>query len=707
MRRQPKRKARKARKAHAERVWYSRRRAKNKVDWAGANPGDAFRTSLSYHQQLKGRQILFAGCTKAVQNAVRHAGVSADGGYTPKTKPQLGPLYTRYPTTLSACAVQGLTAFLEYREVAPGNVLRDVMSSYLEHPAAVDHVDVDPDLYKKLVLRTVDVIQTRLLLHDLGASPGLNSIEFYRLFACSQQTLSFSSLPQIIEAVVLYGDLLPDLSDLDLHPTTSFVFDRLTSVSAPFQFSLAEAERNSHVWIGEDWVRALARAVARLLPRSHSFGLPRIRGPEDRGEHSPERGLPLFEWASHGTPRGDRVPPLGGPRPPALFDPPTVIERAMEGLGVTVASGPGVAGAKPAETELSKTINDLRETMAKASGKGEKWENPRADHVEREGRENSFQRGSIEGTPTDGHSVDVRWQGQPIAEGDLYDRPLALSDDLDAVSELTAEADPLVRELRQLLYLNTTYPLHVERHRTSGALDPSRLALTDVSAAVFRQYRLREEADPRGNPVVLVACDGSGSLTADQMRMAKLFVTAWLLSTAKTGVQLLAGLYHSGNVHGQLNMPLIQWIYHPHKSAALGNLDAVRGVASLPPSGTGAQSDALSLAFMLEEARTLARGKMIYLILISDTAWNRCSQRANSGEEEMVTLFSAAAEEFSGRLHTTLVALGVTKECGLETLVDRMVTVSPDELKNPSVVASSIGTMVASCMRERRKGLRR
>jgi hypothetical protein len=434
--------------------------------------------------------------------------------------------------------------------------------------------------------------------------------------------------------------------------------------------------------------------------------MPRVHGPEGPNDHPPERGLPLFEWATHGMPQGESVPPLGGPRPPTLLDPPTVVDRAMEGMGFTTVQGPPGIRANAEKDEVTKTIEDLRDTMAKAAGKGESWENPRSDHVEQETRNNTFQRGSIEGTPTDGHSVDVRWQGKPIAEGDLYDRPLALSDDLDEVANLTEEAQPLARELRQLLYPNTTYPLHVERHRTSGALDPSRLALTDVSAAVFRQYRLREEADPRGNPTLLLACDGSGSLTAEQMHMAKLLVTGCLMSTAKIGVQLLAGLYHSGNVHGQLNMPLIQWIYHPQKSAARGNLDAVRGVASLPPSGTGAQSDALSLAFMLEEARALARGKMIYLILISDTAWNRCSPKANSGEEEMVTLFSAAADEFGNRLHTTLVALGITRECGLEGLVDQMVTVSPDDLKKPAAVASKIGTMVASCMRERRKSLR-
>ena len=61
--------------------------------------------------------------------------------------------------------------------------------------------------------------------------------------------------------------------------------------------------------------------------------------------------------------------------------------------------------------------------------------------------------------------------------------------------------------------------------------------------------------------MVLIACDGSGSLNHKQMQMLKLL--AWLESTAKSEIQVLAGLYHSGSIRPGVSGPLVQWIYHP------------------------------------------------------------------------------------------------------------------------------------------------
>ena len=102
---------------------------------------------------------------------------------------------------------------------------------------------------------------------------------------------------------------------------------------------------------------------------------------------------------------------------------------------------------------------------------------------------------------------------------------------------------------------------------------------------------------------------------------------------------------------------------------------------ALPDSGTGAQSDALSLAFILNEARQIARGNMIYLIVISDTAWNRSFDNEKSGFEEVRSYFENVYDEMGDKLHTTLVALGVSTETGFEDLLDRVIAVSSEELK--------------------------
>ncbi len=74
-----------------------------------------------------------------------------------------------------------------------------------------------------------------------------------------------------------------------------------------------------------------------------------------------------------------------------------------------------------------------------------------------------------------------------------------------------------------------------------------------------------------------------------------------------------------------------------------------------------------------------------------------------SGIEEVESFFADANRRMEGRLHTTLVALGVSRETGLENVVDRVIPVSDEELGDAAGVAKRIGTYVASCLRERRR----
>ncbi|MGA8055458.1 MAG: hypothetical protein WCA12_16645, partial [Burkholderiales bacterium] len=136
-----------------------------------------------------------------------------------------------------------------------------------------------------------------------------------------------------------------------------------------------------------------------------------------------------------------------------------------------------------------------------------------------------------------------------------------------------------------------------------------------------------------------------------------------------------------------------------------GRKDAVRAIASLPDSGTGAQSDALSIAFMLEEAKRLARGDMVYLVLLSDAAWNRSFNTQRSGKDEVLACFEQARRSFADKLHTTMVALGVSGLTGFEAVVDELITVSAVELKDAAAVAGKIGLYVARSMRVRRRAL--
>ncbi len=98
------------------------------------------------------------------------------------------------------------------------------MKEYLENPAKHDDVCVDEETYKTVAKTVTEKVQTRLLLADLARFKEISTVEVYRLFGASQQDLRFESVPEILEAVILYGDILPDWKDLNLHDVTSVLF---------------------------------------------------------------------------------------------------------------------------------------------------------------------------------------------------------------------------------------------------------------------------------------------------------------------------------------------------------------------------------------------------------------------------------------------------------------------------------------------------
>jgi hypothetical protein len=151
----------------------------------------------------------------------------------------------------------------------------------------------------------------------------------------------------------------------------------------------------------------------------------------------------------------------------------------------------------------------------------------------------------------------------------------------------------------------------------------------------------------------------------------------------------------------------VEWAYHLEKTPSTSRREAIRSLASLPASGTGAQSDALSLRFMVNEAKRLARGASIYLIVITDLAFNVSFHAGKTGAEEVAALFETLYDELGKRLNSTLVALGVSGPTGLEKRLDKVIRVSPAQLQDPSAVAHEIALYVAERMRAVRLDLAR
>ena len=389
----------------------------------------------------------------------------------------------------------------------------------------------------------------------------------------------------------------------------------------------------------------------------------------------------------------DKIAPLDGPTPPFVSDPPSAKEQLLANLA---------EGGKKNKKDM-KAFGKFSAAIEEASGQNRSWEDIRSDLVERALGMGVFGEGPIQGNPAEGHKVKMTLREGLEAGGEIFDRPVPLSHDLPAYEKLLEESLPFIEALRQSLYPNIEEVPETERLCTGGSLDPARLAVAEFSSVIFRRYRIRERADPRGRPVLVIACDGSGSLNRYQMKMLKILACGWLNSTVRSHIQVLAGLYHSGHVRRGVSGPLVQWIYHPQKTPAISRQDAARSLISLPNDGTGVQSDALSLSFITEEARRIAKGSMIYLIVLSDTEWNRSFQTHMEGEEEVYSFFKRTYEQLPDKFHATLVALGVSGETGFENLLDKVITVASSELEDQSKVAEKIGLYVASCMRERRR----
>lgn len=687
------------------------RRRRTKTDWAGIQIGDAFKSNLDFYVRIPAQRLFYQTVKKGQMAAAQLAGNSVDSGFVPRTKPQLGPCYTTYPSALATYAAVGLTAYLEFEDRVYERILVTYMDEYLQNPAAMDHVKANPEVYKMIAASVTRFVQTRLLLEDLSRAPALFTVEIYRLFSASQQTLQFESLSEIVQAVVLYGDILPDWEKQNLHPFTRTILKDLTAISRYYFEQLPATKSFGMIQLGFDWVRAICVSLAKHLPPADQK-----ESQKQKGKKKPDSSLTdrLYQWFDFGkNPDAEtkeesppeEIPPLDEPRPPALFGPPTpeqdiarvlLEEEEEDDFSLPV----DLAGM---QKSLQQTVQTFVACIQKASAQENDLEDMRSDLMENALRESPFMHSPVEGSPSEGHEVSMKLGNEQAMSGEIFDRAVELSDNLQSYEKLMQESQPVIDALRRSLYPNTERIPVTERLRTSGAIDSARLAVSGFSSTIFKRYRIHDKVDRHGRPVLLIACDGSGSLNHLQMKMTKILAAAWLHSTLKTEIRVLAGLYHSGQVRSNASGPLVQWMYHPRKTPATNRREATRAIVSLPDVGTGIQSDALSITFMLQEARRIARGKMVYLILISDCEWNRCTNTSLSGQEEVYSAFVTAYEESYGKLHTTLVALGVNGKTGFEDLVDKVIPVPDQHLTDCAAVAKQIGAYVASCMKERRQ----
>lgn len=142
-----------------------------------------------------GKPVLFCGTYSELQSILH-------GGQGAANDPLQPAVITLPPVELNL-----LIAFTVARVAGKnGAVARPVLQDMESRIITV--LETVPLLYKGMVHRVMETVQTRLTLHDLylrGAQP---TVEIYHLFICSEQSLWFESLDEILQAVILFGDVM-------------------------------------------------------------------------------------------------------------------------------------------------------------------------------------------------------------------------------------------------------------------------------------------------------------------------------------------------------------------------------------------------------------------------------------------------------------------------------------------------------------------
>lgn len=713
-----------------ESAYGARRLVRPKEEWAGISLTRAYDTSTAWPYRREA-QMRFNARVRRMQCAVRRfRGLAESPEREFDVKPQLAAFYTSYPSPATAAIAH--TGFLELKSLT--KALRESLQETCEEQALVRYPECAQKPLKAVVAQVATALAHRTMLEEAGRAEGLACLQHYRLFQASQNGLRFRRVEEIIEAVVLFGDILPPVESMDLDPIAARILARLSEASGIYYEMVPRESMAKLPGLFTQWAIDLVDALAPMLPVKENEQ-PAAAAPQSalssETDEAGEGAGADFRYNESAPPQPrqpSQLPPLDKPQPPALTAQGGTPENAMRDVLESMLAreeagktgGAGDAGAQSGNTEdgasqstaspqqeLEAALGELRPVAAGAAGQTSEWEDPREDIVEQEVGANTFTQGPMEGTPTEGETLKFSLDGTEVG-GELKNRAVVLSEDAEAVERLRQEATPMSRELARNLYPSIDQEPRLEFLHTSGQLDPRRLPVAEISEASFRRHPIQRRPSTRGRSVVLIAADGSASLNDRQMRACKVMTSAWLESAHHGNVQVMAALYNSEGGFFESDTPLVQWIFHPGKTAVPNPAEAVRAVAALPDNGVGAQADALSLQYMVDEAGQVARGCNVYLVLISDCSWNRCFHTLEkSPEQEVASVLGGFQERLQNRLHITLVALGNPNQEVLDSIIDKKLVVTRTELEQPAEVAKKTSDYVAACIRERRRHERR
>ncbi len=695
--------------------------------WRPIHPGEAFQRRTPMTRRLIAQALHYEQTRDAQRLAARLAeGAFPAEGAEMKAKAQLNALYSDLPTRFAAQAAVGHTAYLEYR----GRTREDFAPAAID-PARVERlvtllqvVSVEETKAFGLILAACsEAVATRISLHALARESGLGAVEHYRVYLAAQAKLPPTSITDVIRMAVVLGDLLGPLLEAairETHPLLVGPLAAATAVSRLLEAQLEATAEDELTTRARDWVEAMVVAIAPFAlnaipapPRARESRDPVAAAVARRTQDLPRNAGPGSP-APEPAPRGEDVlpqmslAPLDEPPAPVLLPetPEGAARRIDEVLEEVAESLPG--GERSGPAALRSLKDEIDAVLHGANEETPLKKDPRPDRVQEQACAHPFQQGELQGNPEGVTLVeDILHGSNPEQKALVRHEVLVPPDDASAWHALRRETAPLARHLRRLLYPSLVTRLERVRHRASGAPDPRRLALYPFSDTIYQQHRQERVPAPSNIPrcVVLLACDGSGSMGEPEIRVLKLLTCAFMESLVGVrGVQLLAGAYNDNSEQGRFcREPTVRWLHHPRLTPGRTPLEAGRAIAAFPDKGSGRNHDTISLSYMLDEAIGLARGGTCYLVNLTDTRFNS-PDRARTGQSVMEDFLREAKALDDIDLDYTLVGIGVDEDYQLAG-ADAVLAVPSIKLGDTAALVDRVARYVTDSVAARRAGI--
>ncbi len=682
--------------------------------WRPIHPGEAFQRRTPLTRRLIAQALHYEQARTAQRLAARLAdGAIPEESGALKASTQLNALYSDLPSRFAAQAAVGHSAYLEYRERTSGDfaptandpVRTERLASLLQVRSPSEQ-----KAYGIVLAACSEAVATRLCLHALAGEEGLGAVEHYRVYLAAQAKLPPTSVTDVIRLTVVLGDLLGPLLEAairEVHPLLVGPIAAATSVSRLLEAQLAETAEDDLTTRAQDWVEAMVVAIAPFV--LNTVDPPPARGAPPhvrhgiRGSADPRIEDPGVDTLPHAP-----VAPLDEPPAPVLLPEAAqgaerrieeVLEEAVDSLLDPDEHGPDAK--RSLQKEIEKVLNAANE-------EGSLEKDPRPDRVQEHACARPFEEGELHGNPGGFAMVeDILQRDAESQKRMVRHEVLVPPEDASAWYELRRETRPLAQQLRRLLYPSLVTRLERVRYRASGAPDPRRLALYPFSDTIYQQHRQERMPAPSNVPrcVVLLACDGSGSMQEQEIRVLKLLTCAFIESLVGVqGVQLLAGAYNDNSQQSRFcREPMVRWLHHPKLTPGRTPLEAGRAIAAFPDKGTGRNHDTISLSYMLDEAIGLAPGGACYLVNLTDTRFNSWD-RKRTGEDAMTEFLREAKALDEIDLDYTVVAIGVEEDYSLEG-ADAVMAVPKEELSDTGAIVARVARYVTESVAARRAAL--